>query len=129
MVSYPEVQTFMARFPETPEAIYYGTPTYKVGKKVVTRRWSARELARAGEGADVLVVHCEEDRAKMLAEAEPLVYFRTPHYHGYDFVLVRLDRVDRADLEELMETAWRQQAPAALVQAFEHERKRTETAS
>lgn len=38
-------------------------------------------------------------------------FFTEPHYEGYPAVLVRLDAVTIADLEVLIEDAWRCQAP------------------
>jgi hypothetical protein len=42
------------------------------------------------------------------------VFFTTPHYDGYAYVLVRLDRIGRDLLAELVEDAWRLRAPKSL---------------
>jgi hypothetical protein len=50
-------------------------------------------------------------RDAMIA-AEPAKFFTEPHYAGFPAVLVRLDAVSAADLEELVAEAWRcQTAP------------------
>jgi hypothetical protein len=67
----------------------------------------------------VLVMVCEEPRAELLAEAEPECFFRTPHYHGYDYVLVRLAHIDVADLEEMLEDAWKRVATPKLLRQYE----------
>lgn len=50
----------------------------------------------------------------LLLSAEPAKFFTEPHYNGFPAVLVRLDVVTAADLEILIEEAWRCQAPAEL---------------
>jgi hypothetical protein len=42
-------------------------------------------------------------------------FFVTDHYQNYPMVLVRLDKIRRAELVDLLERAWRAVAPAALV--------------
>ena len=58
------------------------------------------------------------DREALLL-GEPEVFFSTPHYDDYPIVLVRMDAVDDEQLAELIEDAWRVQAPKTLV--AEHE--------
>jgi hypothetical protein len=45
-----------------------------------------------------------------LLAADPEVVFTTPHFDGYPAVLVRLDDIGLADLEELVVDAWRTRA-------------------
>lgn len=52
-----------------------------------------------------------------LIASAPDVYFTTPHFDGYPSVLVRLDRIDAAELAELVEEAWLDRAPKRLVRA------------
>jgi hypothetical protein len=49
---------------------------------------------------------------------DPDVYFTTPHFDGYPAVLVRLDRIEVSELEELLVEAWLARAPKRL--ATEH---------
>jgi hypothetical protein len=49
---------------------------------------------------------------EILLSAEPKKFFTEPHYNGFPAVLVRLEAVTVADLEILIEDAWRSQAPA-----------------
>jgi hypothetical protein len=119
MATVDDLRAIMSRFPETVETTSYGTMSFKAGKKGICRLWGQRELDKANIDTDVLVLLCEEDRAKMLAEADPDVYFRTPHYHGYDYVLIRLDRIDPADLDDMVEDAWRRAATPKLLERYE----------
>lgn len=50
----------------------------------------------------------------MLVEADPTKFFTEPHYNGFPAILVRLIAVDVGELEALLLTAWRCQAPSAL---------------
>ena len=46
------------------------------------------------------------------------VYFTTPHFDGYPAILVQLDLISLADLEEITVEAWLARAPARLAQAY-----------
>ena len=54
-----------------------------------------------------------------LMDAEPDIYFSTPHYNGYPAVLVRLAAVDPDELGELLTDGWRVQAPKRLAKQFD----------
>ncbi len=58
-----------------------------------------------GETLVVRVVDLEDKEA--LLRSDPDVFFTTPHYDGYPYVLIHLDRVDPEELAELIEEAWR----------------------
>lgn len=51
-----------------------------------------------------------EDKEALLA-ALPRALFTIPHFDGYPAVLCRLDRIDRAQLTELVTDAWLTRAP------------------
>jgi hypothetical protein len=69
---------------------------------------------------DALVIRVTDmlERQAML-QGNADVFFTTPHYDGYPYVLVRLDKVDPAELRELVEEAWRIFAPKRLVKAYD----------
>jgi hypothetical protein len=46
------------------------------------------------------------------------VYFATPHFNGYLAVLVRLKRITRKELEELLVEAWLDRAPKRLAKEY-----------
>ncbi|MGH2749400.1 MAG: MmcQ/YjbR family DNA-binding protein [Actinomycetota bacterium] len=102
MVPFDVVRELALELPETEETTSYGTPAFKVRKKL---------FARLREEGDVLVVKVERDERAALIESEPDVYFFTPHYENYGFVLVRLDAVDRDELREILTDSWRLAAP------------------
>jgi hypothetical protein len=69
---------------------------------------------------DVLAVRvANADEKEMLLKSDPAAFFTEPHYHGFPAVLVRLPAIDVGELRELLEDAWRCQAPRSLVKAFD----------
>ena len=80
------------------EGTSYGTPAFKV---------RGAPFARLKEDRDSLVVHADFDqRAEMMA-TDPETYYITDHYLNYEWVLVRLSRVDPDTLRDLLRASWR----------------------
>ena len=48
----------------------------------------------------------DEEAKQALISSRPEIYFTTPHFDGHPTVLVRLDRIPRADLDEAIAEAW-----------------------
>jgi hypothetical protein len=46
------------------------------------------------------------------------VFFTTPHFDGYPAILVRLDRIAVAELDELIVEAWLVRAPKRLASKY-----------
>ena len=98
-------------FPDTEESTSYRTPSLKVRGKLVAR------LRTEAEGA--LALRCSaSDKTALVGGPDP-AFFTTPHYDGYDYVLVHLDRVDADELRELVTDAWRLVAPSTVRHAWE----------
>jgi hypothetical protein len=76
---------------------------------------AGRLFARIHDQPGVLVCWREslEDREALLS-CDPATFFTTDHYRGHASVLVRLDRVDDAELTELLTEAWQARAPKRL---------------
>jgi hypothetical protein len=107
MPSWDDVLEIARDLPGIEEATSYGTPSLKVRRKFLCRM-------RTDPDALVMrVIDMQEQEA--LVKGRPDVFFLTPHYEGYPYVLIRLDEIDRAMLAELLEDAWRTQAPKTLV--------------
>lgn len=72
---------------------------------------------------DVIAIRVRNNLEKeMLVEADPTKFFTEPHYNGFPAILVRLAAVEVEELEALLLTAWRCQAPPALVKSFDQQR-------
>jgi hypothetical protein len=54
-----------------------------------------------------------------LLKAEPAIFFVTEHYREYPIVLVRLPRIGRRRLADVLEEAWRQVAPKRMRSAYD----------
>lgn len=107
-VTWDEVVSFATTLPEVAESTSYRTPSIKVAGKLMGR------LRTEAEGA--LALRCSpDDKAALVAGDDP-AFFTTDHYAGYDYVLVDLDRVDAAELFELVDAAWHLVAPAKVRQ-------------
>ena len=97
------------QWPGVEESTSWGTPALKVKGKLLVRM---RE-------PDTLVLMCDFDAKEFLMEFQPDVYFQIDHYKGYPAVLVRLSKVDPAELGDRIESAWRAAAPRKLVAEFD----------
>jgi hypothetical protein len=64
---------------------------------------------------DIAVLYVGEEAEKQaLLLGEPELFFTTASYDGWPLVMLRLDKVGVARLEELVVDAWRMRAPADL---------------
>src|SRR3954466_9957277 len=107
MPSWKDVVAAGARVPGVGESTAYGTPSLKVRGKF---------MCRLRTNPDALVVRVlDVADAEALLKGRPDVFFSTQHYEGWPGVLVRLDAVDPEQLAELVEDAWRIQAPKRVV--------------
>jgi hypothetical protein len=98
-------------FPEVEAGTSWGRPALKVrGKHFCSLRTDPDALV-------IRVVDMGEREA--LLQGDPEVFFSTPHYDGWPYVLVRLPAVDAVELRELVEDAWRTMAPKRLVREFD----------
>ena len=107
MASWSDVVALGTALPEVEESTWFRTPALKVRGKSFCR------MKEDGETLVIQVVDLEDKEA--LLRSEPEVFFTTPHYDGYAYVLVRLDRIGRDQLAELVEDAWRLRAPKSLL--------------
>ena len=107
MPGWDDVIAAGQRLPGVEVTTSYGTPALKVRDKLICR-------LRTNPDALVVRVIDMGDR-EALVRGNPDVFFITPHYDGVPYVLVRLEAVDPVELGELVEDAWRTQAPKKLI--------------
>lgn len=93
--------------PQVEEAPCYGTPGFRVAKKLLARIW---------EDGETLVLRVDPYERDMLLAAHPEVLFLTDHYRNAPFVLVRLPAIEPETLEDLLAQAWRLVAPKRLLE-------------
>ena len=111
MASWEEVVAIGERFPGVEVTTSYGRPALKVAGKF---------MCSLRQNPDALVFRVlDVPDQQALVRGEPDVFFTTPHYDGWPYVLVNIDAVEPAQLEELVEDAWRIRASKKLVAQLE----------
>jgi hypothetical protein len=111
MASWEDVAAIALALPEVEEGTSYGNRAWKVGGKLFVweRPLRKKEIEALGDAAPtgpILGIRVGDEEAKQaLLSGRPEIYFTTPHFDGHPTVLVRLDRVPRAELEEAIAEA------------------------
>ncbi len=112
MPDWDDVVAIGKRFPGIEVGSWFGTPALKVAGK--------GGLCRLRTDPDALVLRViDMGEREALLQGNADVFFSTPHYDGYPYVLVRLEKVDPVELAELLEEAWRLRAPKRLIAEYE----------
>jgi hypothetical protein len=106
VAAWEDVIELGRRFPGVEEATSWRRPALKVAGRFMC-------ALRTDPDAFVFRVLDVADQ-QALVRGQPDVFFITPHYSGYPAVLVRFE-VGLEQLAELVEDAWRIQAPKRLV--------------
>lgn len=101
-INFDTVRNIGLTLPGVEESTAYGLPALKVRGKLL----ACVPASRSAEPASLVVRVDFDDRAEMLAAA-PDVYYVTDHYLGYNAVLVRLSRVNRDLLRDLLGMAYK----------------------
>jgi hypothetical protein len=115
-VTFDTVREIARDLPGAVEGTSYGTPAFRVGKCLFVRKH---------QDGESLVVKMDFEERAVRIRAEPDTFYITDHYLNYPWVLVRLSVVDRDDLRDLLQEAWRHCAPDRLVSKPERAQKRT----
>ena len=89
-------------FPDLEETTMYGSPALKLGKRLVV----CLAIHRSAEPGSLIVRTDFEQRAAALGE-DPGTYYVTDHYIDHPVVLVRLARLQRDQLRDLIAGARR----------------------
>jgi hypothetical protein len=132
MATQADVRPIALSLPATEEAADRFAFAVRAGAKAKGYAWVWQERVDPERprvpcpGVLAVRVSCDAEKQALLALDEAR-FFTEPHYDGFPAVLVRLARVDRAELRRLLTNAWRCQAPRALLApaAAPPERKRT----
>jgi hypothetical protein len=86
---------------------------FRVNGKFYVWRWLERVDPKKPRvpNPKVIAVRVGDDIAKqMLLAMDPKVFFTEPHYDGYNAVLVRLPKISRPMLKEVITGAWQTRA-------------------
>jgi hypothetical protein len=124
VAGWDDVRRIALGLPETSERTSRGLAQWCVRNKAFVwerplRKADLRALGDAAPEGPILGAWVEHLVAKeaMLAD-ESGVFFTTPHFDGYAIVLVRLDEIGVADLEEVIVEAWLARAPKRLARDY-----------
>ena len=100
-LSFDVVCEVARELPDVEETTGRGVPALKARGKLLT----CPALHKSAEPHSIVVKIGFDQRAKLI-EADPEVYYVTDHYVNYPSVLVRLSRIDRDSLRDLLGMAW-----------------------
>ena len=116
MAGFDDVRKIALAMTGVVETTSYGTPAFKARGKLMARLLPpTREPIH--ESCDVLMVVVDPNGRDALLETNPKVFFVTPHYENHPMMLVRLPRVKRVELRELLHDARRLVAPEKGIRA------------
>jgi hypothetical protein len=111
-LTFDDVAAIAATLPGVTVGTSYGTRALHVRKKFMARL--------RDDDHDVLVLKpVYDDEQRFLMETQPEGFFLTDHYRGYPTILIRLSRVDRDHLRDLLTESWRRLAPPKLVAEYD----------
>jgi len=111
MPTWDHVVELGTRLPGVEVGTSYGAPALKVRGK---------GMCRLRTDPDALAVRVTDmGEREALLQGQPDVFFTTPHYDGYPYVLVRLEAVDPVELGELLQDAWRVFAGKRAIKAWD----------
>lgn len=124
MATWDDVRELALAMPGVEEGVSRGTAVWRCGKLVVwdrpLRQRDRDELGDdAPDGPILGAAVSDEGEKRALVESEPDIFFTTDHFQGYAAVLIRLDRIDRTRLAEVVTDAWLAVAPKQLVAEYE----------
>jgi hypothetical protein len=100
-MDFTVVREIATALPDVEESTIHGAPSLKVRGRLLT----CPALHRSAEPNTLAVRISLEQRALLVAE-DPRVYYVTEHYVNYSTVLVRLSRISRDSLRDLLGMAW-----------------------
>ena len=124
MATWDDVRRLALALPETSERESRGHRQWRVKDKLFVwerplRKSDLEALGDSAPAGEILGARVEHLVAKEALVADPSgVYFTIPHFDGYPAILVQLDLISLADLEEITVEAWLARAPARLAQAY-----------
>jgi hypothetical protein len=97
-VTFETVREIAQTLPGAAESTSYGTPAFKVKKKL---------FARQHQDGESLVIGVDFDQREEMMKGAPEKFYITDHYLNYPWMLVRMSKVNRDELRDLLMGSWR----------------------
>jgi hypothetical protein len=107
LLDFDTVRKLGLALPDVVEATAYGAPALKLRGKLL-----ACVPTNKSAEPDSIVVHIDVEHRAELLRQHPDVYYITEHYAPHPTVLVRLSKITRRDLTELLRDACRSVRPS-----------------
>jgi hypothetical protein len=101
-LTFDDVRRMSADLPGVEEGTAWGVPALKL-----RGRFFACMASHSSAEPNTLVVRLDFDQRDALVADAPETYYLRPHYVGHESVLVRLSRIDREALRDLLHASWR----------------------
>jgi len=95
--TWDDVRRIASALPDADDTTTYGQPCFKI---------NGRPFVNTGRVEGAIVTRAPDDERDLLIAARPDAYFVTPHYMGWEAVLVRLDAVDKDELTGRLEDSY-----------------------
>jgi len=108
-VTYETVRQLALTLPGAEEGTSYGTLACKVAGKL---------FARQHQDGESVVIRVDFEEREEFMSADPEKFYITDHYLNYPWMLVRLSKVRRDQLSDLLLQSWRRAAPKRLLASF-----------
>jgi hypothetical protein len=124
MATWDDVRRIALGLPQTSEQSSRGSAHWQVNNKgfVWERPLRKSDIEALGDQAPdgpILAARVEHVGMKdALIASDPAVFFTIPHFEGYPAILVRLERIAVAELDELIVDAWLAGAPKRLAKEY-----------
>ena len=102
-MTFDEARAALLALPGVTEGSSYGTPGFKVGKKLLARFHQ--------DGKSIVLFVGSIDERDMMLEARPKLFHITNHYRDYPMLLAACAKLTPEALKRLVEPRWREIAP------------------
>jgi hypothetical protein len=102
-MTFADVRKIALTLDGVSDATAYGAPCFKLNGRI----FACVAVNKQAE-PNSLMVRLPIDQRDAMVEEEPDVYYLKPHYEPYPCLLVRLSKVRRDALRDLLTGAWRQ---------------------
>jgi hypothetical protein len=100
-LSFDAIKRMALALPEVEEGTAYGSPALKLHGQLLGCIPTNRDAE-----PDSFVVRVDFAERDELIAAEPGTYYVKPHYEDYACVLVRLKKIDRDAMRDLLSMSW-----------------------
>jgi hypothetical protein len=100
--AFATVRAIGRTLPEVEEGTVWGTPALKL-RGTLLACMASHKSAEPG----TLVVRLGVDQRDAMIADDPETNYLKPHYAGYPCVLMRLSKIERGALADLLQAAWR----------------------